>query len=199
MNNTHVISGLVEELNEFFSKYQNTITPELEEKKESLMESLPLLAPIEDHSYSLIDLNTGKCISHHSIYENTLLHPAISIHQKIHTASWTEFAHPVDLINTLYLAKVALLVINKLPANSIKDFRLSHPIRMKNKDNNEDCFILNYKIALNDANNRPWLVLMHTKRCHLVPAINEKRFRIISVEPTQLFKKKIFILFFYCV
>jgi DNA-binding CsgD family transcriptional regulator len=182
MNNHDLIYSLLSDLKELFSDYQNIETPELEEKKKKLAESLEILAPVERETKSLLELNKKQLYSHNSVYENYR-------GQTVDLFSWVERIHPDDVIFILRLFKATIILLGLLPKNRIKDFNLVYKHRLKNKKGGYDCYILSFKVVLCDAIGKPWVLLMKSVRCSVVPAENTNFYRIISMKPLDLFKK----------
>lgn len=61
--------------------------------------------------------------------------------------------------------------------------------RLKNERGGYDCYILSFKVVLCDAIGKPWLLLLQSVRCQVVPPENTNFYRIISMKPVDLFKK----------
>lgn len=182
MNNHNLINGLLSELKELFSDYQNIETPDLEEKKKKLAESLEILAPVEGETKSLLELNKTQLYSHNSVYENYR-------GQTVGLTSWVERTHPDDLVFTLRLFKATIRLLALLPKNRVKDFNLVYKQRLKNERGGYDCYILSFKVVLCDAIGKPWLLLLQSVRCPVVPPENTNFYRIIVMKPVDLFKK----------
>jgi len=182
MNKKDLIFELLSELKELFSDYQNMETPELEQKKKNLAESLGILASVEGETKSLLELNKKQFYSHNSVYENYS-------GQTVGLTSWVERTHPDDLVFTLRLFKATIILLGWLPKNRIKYFNLVYKHRLRNDKGGYDCYILSFKVVLCDAAGKPWLLLLQSVRCPVVPPENTNFYRIISMQPVDLFKK----------
>jgi DNA-binding CsgD family transcriptional regulator len=193
MNTQILISLLKNEMNELLSNYYCPVTPEMNQLKVNLLNSFPVLAPLEKKSYHTFDLNEGFFSSTNSIYEKNLLKPVIYANQQPNSTELIELTHPDDIIFSLKLEIAAIQFLQLLPATRAKEFSMSYPRRLMNKKGEFDCYIISYKVVVSSEEGKPWLLLMHSVLCPLIPSKDDSRYRIISIEPYDLFKKsKIF-------
>jgi len=189
MNRQREISDLQEELKELFANRENTPNPELEEQKLILSKSYDLEKHIADVSKSLLEINSGSYFSHHSIYEKSLGHTVISAGEKIYAAPWIALTHPDDIAFILKLINISIRFLYLLPQKQITKFSVAYLHRIKNTNGLYDCFVINFRVVLNDKTGKPQLLLVHSRLCQDIPLKNENRYRLIHVTPAGLFKK----------
>ena len=189
MNQQQEIAQLQDELEELF--VHNTVTPDpdIEEKKLILSKSYGLEQHIANCSKSLFELSTGHFYSHHSIYDELLGHSVIEAEEKLYSARWIALTHPDDVTFILRLIKSSIQFIHTLTDREVKKFCLSYVHRIKNVRGQYDCFIVSYRIVLNNESGKPELVVINHKLCETMPLKNKNLFRLIHVNPTDLFKK----------
>lgn len=193
MSTQRLISGLQKELEEAFTEYQITPTPDIKEKEEILYESFEIEFPIATKSSSLFELSKGYCYAHYSIYEQSMHEPAICAGQNLYSAPWIEMTHPDDLAFILKLIKSIILFLNLLPKENCTGFSASFPHRILNRRGDYDCYIHACKVILKDDNGKAFSILMHSTLCTLPLAKNKNRYRLIHIEPAGLFRKSNFL------
>lgn len=189
MNNQNSISSLLEELEEVFANYENTLTPDQHAQKELLSKSLGILAPITDYGMALFESNEGTFYSYQPACKNAFPYPAIQVGQKINSASWVSLTHHEDIVFILKMLLTAFRFLNRLPQKRKKEFSFAYPHRMQNKKGGYDCYIHKLNVVLNDKAGKPWLILQKSSRCTVIPSDNSMRYRLISMEPADLFRK----------
>lgn len=189
MSNQNEIAELLEDLHECFMNYQNSPTPALEQQVVNHAKSLAGFLPIANETNSLFVLNAGSFFSHHSIYDKSYLHPLIFPHQHVHTAPWVALTHPDDLLFILRMIKFAFMFLDWLPCKRAKEFCFAYPHRIKNNAGQYDSYIISFKVAINDATGKPYVLLMQSEKYDILVKEDDSHYRFISMEPAKLFNK----------
>jgi len=189
MENKEEISVLATEINDLLSGYYCPVSDQMLEQEKNLVNTLPLLVPIHNQSYHLLNLNRGLFTSIHSIHEKKLLNPGIYANQPLNSDELIELTHPKDKVFSLKFEKKAIQFLMQLPLERAKDFSIGYTIRLKNKAGVFEYFVISYKVVVCNEEGKPWLLMMHCKYCPLIQLNKDNLYRIISIEPFDLVRK----------
>lgn len=190
MNNQNTISGLLDKLEEVFANYENTLTSDNHAQKQLLSESFVILEHVAECGMALFEPNEGAFYSYLPACKNAFPYPAIQVGQKINSASWVSLTHHEDIVFILKMLLTAFMFLERLPKRQKKEFSFAYPHRIQNKKGGYDCYIHKLNVVLNDKAGKPWLILKKSALCTtVVPSANSMRYRLISMEPADLFRK----------
>lgn len=189
MENQKEISALLEEMKELFTNQQNSLTPELTAETESLSHSQHLQTKIDGHSTAYIDAYSGMVFSHDSIFPAHFDPLPVRVQQPIFPAPWIQLTDPNHLAFILLITGAAYKFLHLLPVNRVHEFGFTYQHLLRNKNNGYDCHLLTYQVALCNKEGKPCLLRLQSELCELVPPKNDDRYKIISIEPYNLFKK----------
>jgi len=189
MNKNLQTSTLINEINALLSDYHCPVSDEMHQAKEHLLHSIGLLAPIENQSYHLLDLNESLFISTYSIHQSRLFKPGIGAYQPLNSAELIELTHPDDVISSLKFELAALQFLLQIPEWRANEFGTTYTRRLMNKKGEFEYYSINYKVVVCHESGKPWLLMMHCKYCPLAEPVDENQYRIVSIEPHDLIRK----------